>query len=270
MELSYRTPNTLSLELNLDELSSLEEIYEEMLLERSSSDPVSGALPERVHYDKIPKVFTSLDAWPRRTNLKCWACDFNFETRPLFVPLDIKDASGHGGGSNMVEIPVHGNMCSFPCAALYITANYSRDQQWKLFEYLFFLFKIFRGRYVTKIDVAPRKTLMQQYGGNLEPHEFRKKIERLETDILRRAVDYEDPPDRAYQDAQQMAPPSLEALLSSVDYDSDSDSELPSAAPPAPASPPSSRLRECARERADRLAETRRRMVLSGELLDDA
>jgi hypothetical protein len=227
-----------------------------MLLERSSSDPVSGVLPERVHYDKIPKVFTSLGAWPRRTNLKCWACDFNFESRPLFVPLDIKDS----GGS--VEIPVHGNMCSFPCAALYITTNYSRDQQWKLFEYLFFLFKIFRGRYVTKIDAAPRKTLMQQYGGGLEPYEFRKKIERLEADILRRAVDYEDPSDRAF-DVQRVAAPSLEALLSSVDSDSE-----PEDPPRAPSNVPS-RLRECARERADRLAETRRQVTLSGELLDD-
>lgn len=210
----------LNVELDLNSLSSLEDIYEEMILERSAADLVPSAMPERVHYDKVPKVFTTLEAWPRRTNLRCWSCDFNFESRPVFVPMDIKESFG------CIEIPVHGNMCSFPCAALYITSNYTRDQQWKLFEYLFFLFKIFRGRYVTKIDVAPRKTLMQQYGGAMEPHEFRKKIERLEEDILKRAVSYEDPPGPARHAPSHLPSHALEALLASpAEYSEDEEDD---------------------------------------------
>lgn len=262
MELAYRTPMILNVELNLNELSSLEEIYEEMILERSAADLAPSAMPERVHYDKIPKVFTTLDAWPRRTNLRCWSCDFNFESRPVFVPMDIKESFGG------VEIPVYGNMCSFPCAALYITANYTRDQQWKLFEYLFFLFKIFRGRYVTKIDVAPRKTLMQQYGGTMEPHEFRKKIDRLEEDILRRAISYEDPSgpehSRDHSHAQshvQSNLPShaLEALLTTPEEyseDEEDDSLLeplldPMAEPLLEEGAPQSRSQRAERERVE-------------------
>ena len=80
----------LNVELDPNSLSSLEDIYEEMILERSAADLVPSAMPERVHYDKVPKVFTTLEAWPRRTNLRCWSCDFNFESRPVFVPMDIK------------------------------------------------------------------------------------------------------------------------------------------------------------------------------------
>ena len=27
------------------------------------------------HYDKIIPIFTNLDNWPMRTNIKCWFCD---------------------------------------------------------------------------------------------------------------------------------------------------------------------------------------------------
>jgi hypothetical protein len=56
---------------------------------------------------------------------------------------------------------------------------------------LYFLFKIFRGKYVDRIYASPPKTNLQQYGGPMDASEFRGLIEKLEKDTIDHALAYD-------------------------------------------------------------------------------
>lgn len=119
-------------------------------------------------YDIIPKVFTSLDSWPKSTNIKCWFCTLTFSTRPVFVPgRDIKQ--------------VNGNFCWFNCAAAWINLQ-PENVQWEMREQLKELYYIFTGKRVNVILPAHAKTEMKEYGGMSTRAAYIKK--NAELDIL--------------------------------------------------------------------------------------
>lgn len=182
METLYIVPNILHLKTTLEDCKSIEDLFDDLLMDKFDCDDEPRELI--YSYDKIPKVFTTLKAWPKSTNLKCWSCDFVFDAVPVFVPLGIKE-SGTG-----MEISVLGNMCSFPCAALYINTHYNKQKAWTLMDNLCFLFKLYKGKYVDQISTSPPKTILQAYGGSVEPGDYRATIEKLEKEILDQARSY--------------------------------------------------------------------------------
>ena len=184
MEIAYKPPNILHLDISLDDCISIEDMYDEMILGRSEVVSFEDSVSTHVRYDKIPKIFTGVESWPKSTNLKCWSCDFSFESRPCFIPTEVKETS----------FQVHGNFCSFPCAALYINSKYkTQSEVWKLIDNLYFLYKKMYGVYVCHIPLAPDRYCMRQYGGTMEPHEFREKINQIERDLIGKTSDTQIP-----------------------------------------------------------------------------
>ncbi len=55
---------------------------------------------------------------------------------------------------------------------------------------LCFLFKLYKGKYVDQISTSPPKTILQAYGGSVEPGDYRATIEKLEKEILDQARSY--------------------------------------------------------------------------------
>jgi hypothetical protein len=132
-------------------------------------------------YDKIPRVFTTLEEWPDCTNLKCWVCNFTFDGRPKFVPTYIKDVGGR------LEIGVSGNMCTFNCAARWILEKYSnnKEERWRLQDKLLIVYYLFNNCLVSSIEPSPSITEHQMYGGELEHTAFWKKLKDVELSTLR-------------------------------------------------------------------------------------
>lgn len=145
------------------------------------------------YYDKIPLTFTTIDLWPKETNLLCWNCNRLPKSRPWFEPQSIDPVSKGEVGvfvspdkliknhkSNEFCINVKGIFCSCNCVMRHIlnTAKNLSDRLNKI-AMLLFIHEIFTGRKVIDIEPAPHVTEMIQYGGNLSETEYQKKIDEL-------------------------------------------------------------------------------------------
>jgi hypothetical protein len=182
METRYTPPNILRLVgVKLDQYQSIEAAAEERLVEGAGD--AAPQPPDAVQpFDKIPRVFTGLEDWPRHTNLRCWQCDFSFDDRPKFVPTFVREVGGADGGRGL-EIGVLGNMCTFACAELWIREKnmLGLEQRWRAQDNLTFVYFLFTGRPIARIPPALNKTDMRQYGGgDLDADTFCRKMRELE------------------------------------------------------------------------------------------
>lgn len=177
MELdNYDEPNILFLRgCFLKNCSSIEDMFDERIMKESFLDGKTMPLEEIV-YDKIPEKFVSLETWVKKTNLKCWNCDCNFYTIPIFVPEYMKDPDvpdrKHG------DIGVHGNFCSWNCASFYISLMF-RDVKWEKDSMLKILYTIFTGDTIHTIPHAPSKTKMVQFGGSMTRTEYKNNLTEM-------------------------------------------------------------------------------------------
>ena len=128
---------------------------------------VAEKIDTQQSYDTIPKEFTTLEIWPKSTNIKCWSCTLNFSTRPIFVP-----------GRNIKQ--VNGNFCSFNCAAAWINLQ-TENVQWEMRQQLKELYYIFNGKRIDVILPAHDKTEMKEYGGMSTRVAYIKKNAELDT-----------------------------------------------------------------------------------------
>lgn len=65
-------------------------------------------------YMEIPKMFHSVDTWPKTTNLLCWTCDGKCESYPRFMPSDPVCIDG------VEKCKTNGNFCRWRCVQAYI------------------------------------------------------------------------------------------------------------------------------------------------------
>lgn len=153
-----------------NEYADIEDIFEQQIKESAELtkdiDPVV-----QIEFDQIPPQFTSIDSYPITTNLKCWHCDFTFMSRPVFIPTYITK-TGMG---------TLGNFCSFSCASSYITNQTDVDKEYAI--NLLNLYKIFNCKDVNYIPPAPKKYIMQKYGGYLSDEKYLAQISNLEKNL---------------------------------------------------------------------------------------
>ena len=186
MDRPYKPPCILRLTgVRISDYVPVEDIADERLLEL---EPTSET--DVCTYDAIPPTFTTIDRWPATTNLRCWQCDERFDTPPCFVPTHVREVTRPGAPDSQIEFGVHGNMCSFVCAELWISTQYAGDaeRQWRARDNLAIVYFMFTGRRTACIRPAPNKTEMREYGGVLSADEFRAKKVRAEADIARAFV----------------------------------------------------------------------------------
>ena len=174
----YRPPSILRLPgiTIKDDYVPIEDFADEMFNSHVAclEDPAHESI---LPLDKIPRVFTGLEDWPHETNLRCWMCGYTFKGYPVFVPKDVRESESGG-----IEFGVLGNMCSFPCAELWISIHFAakEDQRWRAQDNLCLVYLLFTGHHVARILPAPHKTELQKYGGDLDEDTFFQKIRRLD------------------------------------------------------------------------------------------
>lgn len=101
-------------------------------------------------------------SWPKKTNIKCWWCTYNFNTTPCSIPYKYEDE----------KFKVFGCFCSFNCALAFIITNID-DRKWEKTELLHLLYRDIYGKY-EQINPAFKKEVLIDYGGKLNIEEFRK------------------------------------------------------------------------------------------------
>jgi hypothetical protein len=122
-------------------------------------------------YSKIPLQFTTVDAWPKSTNIKCWWCTQSFKTIPLFIPSYI--------ATNGDMVP-EGNFCTWNCSAAHIDVFADSKSKWERHEMLKILHKKITGIPVEYIPRSPLPFTMLQYGGGNDSGDvYAKKIATL-------------------------------------------------------------------------------------------
>jgi hypothetical protein len=167
---AYELSNILFLKgVRLIDCEAIEDAFEARLMQRQEE-------PEYYKYDKIPPKFTTIAAWPRRTNLKCWWCDRTFSTVPLFMPVRVAKYVEHA------EYTTHGNFDKWQCVAAYMERHFLRKMDYDdATKILMKLYKIFTGATVDNIPPAPPRTNMEEYGGNMTVAEWEATIPAVET-----------------------------------------------------------------------------------------
>ena len=144
----------------------VDDIFERRIIEQLANDnPV-------IYYTELPSFFNSIRTWVKKTNLKCWYCDLNFDNQPVFIPKIIEKC-----GTNEFNISVHGCFCTFCCAAAHIDLYYQKlCNNIEAMEMLKFLYKLFNGRPVKEILRAPSKFLRTSYGGELDDCSYKSQL----------------------------------------------------------------------------------------------
>ncbi len=124
------------------------------------------------------------EVWPIRSSDACWNCCYGFDSIPVFLPMS-RDAQ-HG------TFHMFGNFCSWNCAKAYRfrEAGYCQKAI-STYLSLFAFLTSYRPRYcaypITErhpfncpclenyigISLAPRKELLQMFGGNMKINEYR-------------------------------------------------------------------------------------------------
>jgi hypothetical protein len=177
---------------------------DDMFHDKIFSSPSNHNL--EIIYDKIPAVFTTLDKWPKSTNLLCWWCCRSFKTRPWFEPLSIEPTSETANneqgkilsGKDLIQcenkkglcISTNGNFCSANCVQSHIN-NFSRDLSDKLnrSSMLRYVYEIYNRKSIPDIQPAPVKTIRIQFGGSYSDNEYQSKIDHLDVSYARELED---------------------------------------------------------------------------------
>jgi hypothetical protein len=160
-----------AIKVGLDDGVGLDDELDDMVPVSEPATPGTRAQSERTGPfvpDEIPITFTSMDEWPRRTNLLCWYCGMNFDSIPVFVPLSMTNLPS---GTTM---GVHGNFCSFNCAVSEIAIDEGlRVAEWDYTRLLCRLYRLFMGEQVRVIAPALAKRELAAYGGTMSAQEWR-------------------------------------------------------------------------------------------------
>ena len=85
----YEAPNILTFKGIFPDKYDINTLFTNKIMD-SLLIPTDGATNETEEFeefDKIPSKFTTVDAWPKKTNLKCWRCNRKFKTIPWLYHL---------------------------------------------------------------------------------------------------------------------------------------------------------------------------------------
>lgn len=191
--------------VKLSDCINIDDLFEEKLMDQVNDDPQ----PVEVG-PKLPDVYKGLKTWPKTTKLLCWHCNLAFDDIPVFIPKSIEPIDG--GASNLSAEPVtrqevaqmwnnggerqeystirstskyamgrEGCFCSFNCALAFIDLHYPKytDNHNKR-GMLEILFHEFCGKRKPLLFKSPDPHEMTQYGGEVTPAEYKKKIIELQ------------------------------------------------------------------------------------------
>lgn len=131
-------------------------------------------------YQKLPRVFESIENWPKTTNLHCWYCCNQFTDVPKFVPL-VVEPNVHTKNDDKYIIEVDGVCCRWPCCVSYIyETTKDMTKAVEKINNLYFLYKLFHGKYPSYIPAAPDKYMQCAFGGDVSREKYYDLYNELE------------------------------------------------------------------------------------------
>lgn len=167
----YKVPKILFIKsVFLKDCIQIDDIFEQRILDQLGTSEYVQV------YEKIPSTFTNMKSWLKKVNIKCWYCDLDFTSVPVFIPkiIDVKSA-------DVYNISTCGCFCSFSCAGAYNnTYNTKICDNINVTEMLLFLYKVFNNKVIKEILPSPSKYIMEHYGGNTPITEYRLKLKELQ------------------------------------------------------------------------------------------
>jgi hypothetical protein len=95
-----------------------EDVFENKLIAESCPSHIDT----NVNLESLPKIFTTLSAWPKSTNLRCWTCFRKYSNVPLVIFISYsKTADGDD------QYITEGNFCHWTCARWHIKYHKNDD-----------------------------------------------------------------------------------------------------------------------------------------------
>lgn len=169
----YKKPKILFIKgVFIRDCVQIDDIFEQKIIEQLNIETPS------VVYETIPSIYIHGE-W-LKTNIRCWNCDLNFDTQPVFIPKIINQQK-----KDQYAIGTYGCFCSFSCASSFINEKYPTICNQIMYkEMLEFLFRIYYGKRVFEIYNSPSKYCMKQYGGNVNILDYKKTINNLLNKML--------------------------------------------------------------------------------------
>ena len=113
--------------------------------------------------------------WPSKSNIKCLWCCNNFENYPCALPIKLK----------MKTFYVFGNFCSKECVAAYnFDTNENSNVIWDRYVSLNYLYSLIENEPDLKINLAPPRLCLNDFGGYLSIKEFRETSKNSNYKVL--------------------------------------------------------------------------------------
>lgn len=137
----------------------------------TSDEPLISNNLKKIVVNTAFPIFNK-ERWPKRTDIKCWWCTYNFDNVPCCIPHKYENGN----------FRVYGNFCSFNCAMAYIL-QFIEDKKWEKISLLNLLHKEIYNTW-GDITPAPKKEVLNTYGGKIDIDEFRKTNKRITYDLL--------------------------------------------------------------------------------------
>jgi hypothetical protein len=106
--------------------------------------------------------------WVESTNIRCWWCCYEFDNKPVGIPILYKENKFH----------VYGCFCSFNCALSY-NFNTDDNKKWERIGLIHLLYKKIYNTKEVKLSYAPDREFLKIFGGHLDINKFRNPDEIL-------------------------------------------------------------------------------------------
>jgi hypothetical protein len=144
-------------------------------------------------YDKLPIIFTSLENWPKKTNLECCFCRRLYKTIPWFEPQYIEPVSVGDVGNTISNTDMKSqvnkkkfhiltkyNFCTPNCCQAHINLHVkdlaSKKNKTKM---LLFIYEIFTQDNIKEILPSDDPSCLIKCGGKVSDAEYDIKIKNL-------------------------------------------------------------------------------------------
>lgn len=177
----------------------VEDFFQEKLFDNFNQTKISND----VKYDKIPTKFTSVEEWPKTTNLECWHCRRTHRNKPYFEPQSIDPSNDQSDGKiiafaktaqdmqkRKIMMSVRGTFCSRNCVRSWINIHTSNmhDKMNKI-KMLLYLDELFTGITLPDVQPSPAPQELLRCGGHLTDAEYQQKIDCLDNVFVKELCD---------------------------------------------------------------------------------
>lgn len=179
MEKTYKAPNILWLHsVSINDCALIEDLQDEKIVE---SALIRGRVaddeedPDAISYDRIPKMFTTLEEWPLKTNIKCWDSGLTFDGPPRFIGTHLIETE-----TGDIHMETLGNFMTFNNAAAWIDVMMKGSRQSEARDMLMRAYYHMTGERVNYIAPAPPRTKMEEYGGDWSVEKYLEELRKLD------------------------------------------------------------------------------------------